>query len=165
MRFVWLLLCLIALPAAAQKTHDYCMACHSEHVSDFQSHPHFAKGLSCDMCHGQSTKHREAAGGAAPDRVAAPDEVPALCGTCHAGQHKEYLVSKHAKLVLSRARVRSANCGTCHGVHYPRTARQVEQRCAQCHSSLPDACRAEPVAKTAKVSCVNCHSQHTLAKK
>jgi hypothetical protein len=63
--------------------HELCKACHSEIASDFLSHPHAKASLSCDTCHGESVRHRESGGGTAPDRVAAPDQVPALCGTCH----------------------------------------------------------------------------------
>jgi hypothetical protein len=80
MKYLWLLV-LWAPALFAQKTQEYCAPCHAEQVSDFETHPHFAKGLSCDACHGQSVKHRTSTGAASPDKVAAPDEVPALCGT------------------------------------------------------------------------------------
>ena len=48
---LWLAL---ALPILAQKPHEFCVACHSEQVGDFQTHPHFQKALSCDACHGPS---------------------------------------------------------------------------------------------------------------
>ena len=99
----YLLLALYASSLFAQKTHEFCAPCHAEQVGDFQTHPHFAKGLSCDACHGQSVKHRTSTGAASPDRVAAPDEVPALCGTCHPAQKKEYLTTKHATLVMSHS--------------------------------------------------------------
>ncbi|MGH9628930.1 MAG: hypothetical protein ACRD7E_11450 [Bryobacteraceae bacterium] len=147
----------------AQRAHELCAACHSEQVEDFKSHPHFVKNLSCDACHGASEKHRNAAGGAAPDRVAAPDEVPALCGSCHPAAQKEFAPSAHGKLVLSRSKTRAANCATCHGVHSPRTARAAEQQCSRCHASLPEACKA-PVEKKEAISCMNCHHPHTLAR-
>src|SRR3989442_15907428 len=99
MRLVLLAAC--AVPLLSQPDHEACKACHTEEFDDFKSHPHFAKGLSCDACHGPSLKHRQAEGHAAPDKVAAPDEVPTLCGACHAAQRKEYEQSKHAQLVLT----------------------------------------------------------------
>src|SRR5258708_16938681 len=138
-----LLLLLCCLPLLAQKTHEYCAPCHAEQVSDLETHAHFAKGLSCDACHGQSVKHRTSTGAASPDKVAAPDEVPALCGTCHPSQKKEYLTTKHAALVMSRAAVKSANCATCHGVHSLRTAKQMQQQCVKCHTTLPASCKPE----------------------
>ena len=156
MKYLVLLLC--TLPLAAQKTHEYCAPCHAEQVADLQTHPHFAKGISCDACHGQSVMHRTSTGAASPDRVAAPDEVPALCGTCHAAQKKEYLITKHAALVLARAAAKSPNCTTCHGVHSLRTAQETQQQCVKCHAVLPASCK--PGA-----GCVSCHVPHLLAAK
>ena len=152
------LLLLLALPLLAQKTHEFCSACHTEQVADFQTHKHFQKGLSCDACHGPSVKHRASTGAVSPDRVAAPDEVPALCGGCHAGQQKQFLASKHGALVMARSKVKAANCVTCHGVHDLRTTRQTWQQCQKCHATLP---AAHP-AIAAEASCVSCHSGHTL---
>ncbi len=154
----WLPLLLFVLPLGAQKTHEYCAPCHAEQVADLETHPHFAKGLSCDACHGQSVKHRTSTGAASPDRVAAPDEVPALCGSCHAAQKKEYLTTKHAALVVSRSAVKSANCATCHGVHSLRTAKQMQQQCVKCHAVLPAPCKPE-------VGCVSCHAPHRMTAK
>jgi hypothetical protein len=128
-------LLLIAAPLPAQPLHERCSACHSEQAADFQTHTHFNKSLSCDICHGRSEKHMKAVGAAPPDRVAAPDEVPALCGPCHAGQHKDYLPTAHAKLVLARSEKRAPNCSSCHGHHAPRAAKSM---CGRCHARLPD---------------------------
>jgi hypothetical protein len=152
------LLLLCALPGLAQKTHEFCAPCHSEQVADFQTHPHFQKGLSCDACHGASVKHRTSTGAVPPDKVAAPDEVPALCGGCHAVEMKEYLASKHGKLVMARSKVKAANCTTCHGVHNLRTARQTQAQCQRCHAMLSS---AHP-AVAAETSCMSCHNKHTL---
>ena len=146
--------------ALAQKVHEACMACHNEQVQDFKSHPHFEKGLSCDACHGKSEKHRAATGGAPPDKVAAPDEQPALCGACHTSQSKSFLASKHGKLIAEHAKVKAPSCGTCHGTHALRAAKAMEAQCSRCHSALPASCKAAPV-RTAKVSCAGCHDPHT----
>jgi hypothetical protein len=123
-----------AAALAAQPVHELCSACHAEQVADFEPHPHFAKKLSCDICHGRSEKHMKAVGSAPPDRVAAPDEVPALCGTCHAPQLKEYSPTAHAKLVLARAKTKAPNCASCHGYHGPRPAKA---QCSRCHMETP----------------------------
>ena len=157
MRYLWLLV-LTAAVLVGQKTHEYCAPCHAEQVGDLETHPHFAKGLSCDACHGQSVKHRTSTGAASPDRVAAPDEVPALCGTCHPAQKKEYLNTKHAALVLARSATKSANCATCHGVHSLRSAKQTQQQCQKCHTMLPASCKPEQ-------SCASCHVPHTMTAK
>ena len=151
------LLCLPLL--AAEKTHEFCNACHTEQVADFKTHTHFQKGLSCDACHGASLKHRNSTGAVPPDRVAAPDEVPALCGQCHSAQQEEYSGSKHGAAVL--ARQKAAHCTTCHGVHNLRTARQMQQQCRKCHPMLP---AAHPAVASA-AQCMSCHAKHTLVAK
>jgi hypothetical protein len=159
----WALAALLwALPLCAEKTHELCAPCHAQQVADFQKHPHFQKEISCDACHGASVKHRSSTGASAPDRVASADEVPALCGACHAAENKEYAASKHGVLVLARAKVKAPNCATCHGVHSLRAAQQTEAQCQRCHAALPTACKATPASKAGAVSCMNCHARHTL---
>ena len=132
-----------------------CAPCHNEQIADVAAHKHGAKSVTCVVCHGASEKHRTATGAVPPDKVAAPDEVPALCGTCHAIEKKAYLTSKHSKLVLERSKVKSANCATCHGVH---AIQKPEARCARCHAALPASCK--PGA-----TCTSCHVRHTMSSK
>ncbi|MBI3697437.1 MAG: hypothetical protein HY238_21710 [Acidobacteria bacterium] len=162
------ILALLALPVAAQKPHELCEVCHTETVKDFLTHPHFQKGLECNLCHGESVKHRTSQGHAEPDRVAPPHEIPALCGGCHTGKgpktiQAEYAASKHGKLVLEQAKVRAPHCGTCHGVHSVRKGNTVEVQCRKCHAALPASCSAAPPKASVTVSCAACHSPHTLA--
>jgi hypothetical protein len=154
--FVFTLVAVFALSSAAQNqpVHTLCSACHSEQVEDFLKHPHAAKALSCDACHGTSVKHRQASGGAPPDRVAGPQEVPGLCGTCHIPQKAQFDKSKHAAVLALAGRVRAPNCGTCHGVHVKNTPAQIDSRCARCHTQLPPSCKPD-------VRCVSCHDKHT----
>ena len=152
---------LLAAPLSAQKTEDVCKACHEEHVTQFQSHKHAKNNLSCDACHGESVQHREANGAVAVDKVAAPHEVPALCGGCHTAQLKDYAGSKHGKLVMAKAEKKAANCGICHGVHSLRTAKQTMLQCNRCHATFPD---AHPKF-AADTLCWTCHQPHTLVVK
>ena len=155
---VMVVLTACALPLAAQKTHDICNSCHGEHVADFRKHKHFQTGLSCDTCHGESEQHRNANGAVAPDRVSPPDQLPELCGGCHADQLKEYRTSKHARLVAERSKTRSAQCATCHGNHGPRGSKQIVMGCQRCHAQLSSSHPA--VADTG--TCITCHKRHTL---
>ncbi|MBI3682296.1 MAG: hypothetical protein HY235_18105 [Acidobacteria bacterium] len=75
-----------------------CVPCHTEHSEALKTHKHFAKGVGCEVCHGASQQHRNAVGAAAPDRVAAPEEVPALCGGCHLAERQAYESGMHGKL-------------------------------------------------------------------
>lgn len=154
------LLLLIALNASAQ-VHQLCKPCHTEAAGDVESHPHFAKQVSCDACHGTSEKHRLAVGGAAPDKVATREQVPVLCGGCHVAERKSYETSKHFTVLA--AGNKSAHCATCHGNHAPRPLAALAARCQTCHTGLPPACSAKPTV-TAKVSCAACHVPHGFAK-
>lgn len=158
-----LLTVLFVLAAWPQKLHEVCAACHNQHLEDFQTHAHFAKGLSCDACHGPSKGHREATGNQPPDRVAGPVEQPALCGTCHSGPRKGYEASKHGKIVLSRSG-KAAACTTCHGTHAPRKPAAMAMQCGRCHESLPESCRKDPPV-AAKLACAGCHDPHSLSAK
>jgi hypothetical protein len=170
-----LLICLLILSLrgplfADEKTRDFCKVCHGETVQDFLSHPHSEKGLDCDTCHGESVKHRSSQGHTEPDRIAAPHEVPALCGACHTGKgsstiQEQYSSSKHGQLVLAKARVRSPHCGTCHGVHSVRSPQGIEAQCKRCHTQLPASCAVAPASTKARVSCANCHTAHLFAAK
>lgn len=156
----WLLFFLVAV-ASAQTFHQLCQPCHTEAAGDVESHPHFKKNVSCDSCHGTSEKHRLAAGGAAPDKVATREQVPVLCGGCHVAERKSYETSQHAAVL--RAGHKSAQCATCHGNHAPRPLAAMAARCQTCHPTLPAACSAKPTV-TAKVSCAGCHAVHGFAK-
>lgn len=143
--------------------HQVCGVCHTTVAQDFRSHPHLEQGLDCNVCHGESQAHRDAAGAAPPDRVAAPHQVPALCGTCHVEQHESFQASRHGVLVA--AMERAPHCGTCHDVHRVRSARAIERRCNNCHQDLPAACsEAPPAGVDAAVSCAACHQPHEFAK-
>jgi len=169
--FLCLPIFLQAYPTIAdEKARDFCKVCHSEAVQDFLSHPHSEKGLDCDTCHGESVKHRTSQGDTEPDRIAAPHEVAALCGSCHIGKGKtsiqeQYAASKHGQLVLAKARVRAPHCGTCHGVHSVRAPQGVEAQCKRCHSQLPTGCTAAPLSNKSRVSCANCHGAHRFVTK
>ena len=164
----------LAAARAQQPVHELCKPCHSENTADFLNHPHAKTGLSCNTCHGDSVAHRESGGGADPDRVAAPDEVPALCGTCHdqpaantAGSVAtllgQYQASKHGVFVAERSKVRAPNCATCHGAHGLRPARAIQLSCTRCHQQLPQACSGEPPSQAAAVRGANCHQPHLFA--
>ena len=91
---------------ADEKTRDFCKVCHGETVQDFLSHPHSQKDLDCDTCHGASVKHRSSQGHTEPDRIAAPHEVPALCGGCHPGK-----ASSHDRGAVFLEQARSVGVG------------------------------------------------------
>lgn len=156
---IWWLLA--AASAFAQQDQALCLPCHSEHQKEFLTHKHASKGLTCTLCHGPSDQHRKASGAASPDKVAAPDEIPALCGGCHPAPRRAYEQSEHGKLVLAGSKIRAPHCGTCHGVHGPRSVEAMRRQCARCHLQLPTACQAKSPGPAAKLSCTACHHPHT----
>ena len=155
--FLWAL-------AVSGQVHQLCQPCHTEAASDVESHPHFKKNVSCDACHGASEKHRLAAGGAAPDKVATREQVPVLCGSCHLAERRSYETSRHAAVLAAGSK--SAQCATCHGNHALRPLAAMAARCQSCHATLPAACAAKSAAASAvsKVSCAGCHAPHAFAK-
>ncbi|MBS1825087.1 MAG: cytochrome c3 family protein [Acidobacteria bacterium] len=159
----WLLLA-AGLILQAQEGAKVCAACHSDPFEELQKHKHFAKSISCETCHGASEQHRNAVGATPPDKVAAPDQQPALCGACHPAQRKPFESSKHGQLVLAKSRTRAASCGTCHGVHSARNAVAMLRQCERCHAALPAACKKEGEA-AGKLICATCHDPHTLARR
>ncbi|MEZ5353638.1 MAG: cytochrome c3 family protein [Bryobacteraceae bacterium] len=149
-----------ALPA--QDLRELCGACHSEPASDFASHPHMERGLSCDACHGKSEAHRAATGHKPPDKIAGPSDQPQVCGACHPAERKSYESSTHGKLVLARDAKRAAACTTCHGTHALRSVAAMSRQCGRCHEALPESCKRPPAPTTSKLLCANCHDKHTL---
>ena len=162
MRLILLTL-MMAVGGLSQSVQELCAPCHTGPSEDFDKHPHKAKGISCDACHGKSEEHRKAQGASPPENVAGPREVPALCGACHTSQLAAYKQSKHFAVLEANARG-TATCVRCHGNHSLRTAAATQAQCERCHDSRPAACKQPPAKATAKVLCANCHVPHTLAK-
>jgi len=158
-----LALILTAGTFAQEKAQELCAPCHTGPSEDFDKHPHKAKDVSCDACHGMSEGHRNSQGMTAPDKVAGPKEVPAMCGACHPSQLTAFQTSKHFAVLQNDPR-RTATCAICHGNHALRPAAATQAQCERCHAKRPDACKQPPAKATAKVLCANCHVPHTLAK-
>lgn len=161
----WAALLWFAGMAGAQEVGKLCLSCHTEYVDELKTHKHASKNISCEVCHGESKPHRNAIGATSPDRVAAPDEVPALCGSCHPAQRKSYEAGKHGVVLRAQSKVKTANCGTCHGVHGPRNAVSMERQCARCHAELPASCKKPVTVEAGKLRCAGCHDPHTAKRR
>ena len=155
----------LAAGGIAQTTavQELCAPCHTGPSEEFDKHPHKAKSVSCDACHGASEQHRNSQGMTPPDKVAGPAEVPAMCGACHTKQFAAFKESRHFAVLQTNARG-TATCIRCHGNHSLRTAAAAQAQCERCHDGRPAACKAVPAKVIAKVSCANCHVPHTLKK-
>ncbi|MBM3785843.1 MAG: hypothetical protein FJW30_15885 [Acidobacteria bacterium] len=149
--------------AAQAQEQKPCAPCHNEQIADFATHKH-SKTFECALCHGASEKHRASTGTVPPDKIAAPEEVPALCGNCHITERRQYMASKHFAAYIATPKVRTANCNTCHGHHAVRPFQAMVNTCNRCHVTTPAACKGKPVSEQAasRVPCMGCHSRHEL---
>ena len=175
MRNSLLLLALITLPALAQYAgSEACQACHEDISNSYKKSPHRVletdqkrgwAGHGCEMCHGEGSKHAEAADAAliknpAKLTAAAADKI---CMTCHLNQptHVGRLQSSHAKDAVA--------CTTCHKVHangpeglVDRKIASINQQCSSCHLSAWAQFQKPNHHKVPEsaMSCVDCHNPH-----
>lgn len=138
------LLLLPVAPGAAQTTvgESVCLQCHpnlpekySRPVALWRSSIHAANGIACQHCHGGNPT--DVANAMNPDQgflgVPKDVEIPAFCGRCHVGVHKDYLASAHGQALGAGG----PTCVTCHGSHGAVKASLElinEQLCSRCHS-------------------------------
>lgn len=163
---VLLFVCVSAWRLAAQ-TANSCVTCHGSPsdtlkkvVDESMQSVHSHKGMSCDTCHGGNPNEIVAsrAHGAGFRGHIKREDVPQLCGSCHADanhikhfnpslgtdQLAQYNTSGHGiKLATGDAKV--AICTDCHGVHNilpgtdplsPVHPLNVATTCSQCHSDV-----------------------------
>ncbi len=107
-------------------------------------------GIGCERCHGPGGHHRPAIEAGLPDlaiarpRLAAPEQVVALCAECHKAPAKTtpddagFVRYQASSFVLSRCYTESASgfsCVTCHNPHQNAETSSAfyESRCVTCH--------------------------------
>jgi mono/diheme cytochrome c family protein len=97
-----------------------CSSCHQKNgdpvVALFAPSTHAAVGVTCDRCHKGDA---EAAGKAEAHRPPfvgkpSPEEIIAMCGSCHRAQLAQFKTSRHFP---ERAGVTRLDCVQCHGAH------------------------------------------------
>jgi hypothetical protein len=147
-----------ALPAAAQVEASLCADCHisrpdmpnARHVSDWDQSPHARAGIGCDGCHGGNPAtaepflaHQGILRSSNPASPVSRANLPATCGTCHAGPYAAFQRSRHHAL-LAQGSSEAPTCATCHGevASALLSPRQLERRCASCHG--PDRVAPHP---------------------
>lgn len=178
------------VPGAAK---DSCFDCHRvmEGTSRvFTNDIHFAKGISCVICHGGDPNETDqnismnASRGfkVRPTRQA----IPQLCGSCHGDAHymgkyqaqprvdqwAKYKSGVHGKL-LAAGRKRAAECVDCHGIHNIRAANNplssvspehIAQTCGKCHASTTEAylntAHGLLFTDERNPGCTVCHANH-----
>jgi len=140
-----------AMPSCA--TH-----CHGEQQTAFEASAH-AFALECTDCHGgdpTAQRDKDASHAASAGFVGSPprEEIPALCGECHADPLKmfayglrtdqlaTYRTSEHGRSLFERNDTSVAVCTDCHGGHHILAAQDPEApthrlnqpaTCATCH--------------------------------
>lgn len=150
-------LLLLASPAASQQSR--CADCHfanptapaPEHLVDWDFSAHSQNNVGCEKCHGgdastfeKSLAHRGILNSANPKSPVNRRNLPATCGTCHAGPFVAFQDSRHFEL-LNKGDKRGPVCITCHGAAGSRrpSPKALEGQCRQCHGPSGVAPRAE----------------------
>ncbi len=156
-----------AAQPAAKTAASSCVQCHLELDGELQQPAkasaqdiHFARGLSCNNCHGgdPSTSDADASMNRAKGFKGKPEhkKIALLCASCHSNpdfmrpynpqarvdQYTEYLTSVHGKKYQT-GDPNVATCTDCHGVHgilavknpsSPVYATNVAATCGRCHA-------------------------------
>jgi len=116
------------------------------HLQEWDSSPHGRANVGCERCHGGDPTtfdaflaHRDVLGPRNPASPIAPTNLPATCGSCHAGPYAAFQTSRHYAL-LQQGDQRAPVCTLCHGTvsaNLP-SGRALESRCEHCHGPKGD---------------------------
>jgi nitrate/TMAO reductase-like tetraheme cytochrome c subunit len=124
---------------------------------------------NCSSCHGAHDVRRRTD---AQSRVH-PANVPATCGSCHAGVERQYASSVHAA-ALRGGQANAPSCASCHSAHGVRAADvaawqlQVIEQCGTCHAeslrTYRDTFHGQVTALgfTLVATCADCHGPHGI---
>lgn len=150
------LLFTLALPSSAQ---NRCADCHfanpaapaPEHLQAWDRSAHSRKDIGCEKCHGGDATtfesfqaHRGILNSTNPASPINRRNLPATCGTCHAGPFVAFQNSRHFAL-LREGNPDVPVCATCHGPVGARrpSPKALEAECRQCHGPKGIASRPE----------------------
>jgi DmsE family decaheme c-type cytochrome len=148
---------------------ETCAACHDAEAKGFAANPHSRlalehgnTGVTCESCHGPGKAHVESGGDITkiimPAKESAKD-VDAMCLSCHAGAHPDFLRSPHAKAGVS--------CTSCHSIHKSEDKDQLLKAsqptlCFQCHAETRAAFNMpfHHQVNEGLIKCSDCHDVH-----
>lgn len=124
---------------------------------------------SCSSCHGS---HKILSKADKASRTAR-ENIPATCGTCHAGALKAYSAGIHGQF-LERGSVKAPVCTDCHTTHEISSPRQVAWHmkttatCGECHQAeertYHDTFHAQvsSLGYVETARCWDCHGEHEI---
>jgi hypothetical protein len=124
---------------------------------------------TCVTCHGSHDVHA----GEIPESRVARGNIPATCGSCHAGVETQYATSVHGRAV-SGGNDAAAVCTDCHSAHQierPRVAGwrlDVIGECGTCHEESVRTYRdtfhgkVTSLGFTRVATCADCHGAHDI---
>lgn len=145
--------------ASAQIDRSRCADCHfanpiaepaQSHLHQWSLSPHQRANVGCDSCHGGNPDtfeslpaHRDVLSSFNPSSPVHRTQLPATCGSCHAGPYVNFQSSRHHELLIEGDR-RVPTCSTCHGSVDGRllSPQGLERQCADCHG--PDGVAPRP---------------------
>jgi hypothetical protein len=166
------------LPHEPKLAPVQCASCHDDIGGKYRDSIHaWAKdkaGLttaapSCASCHGT---HEIKAHTDKTSRVHR-SQVPATCGSCHAGVREHYEKGIHAA-ALAKGDSRAPVCVDCHTTHDIKRADtdkwrlSVTAECGSCHAGVVDSFRGTFHGKVTELgftrvaACADCHGAHDI---
>ena len=164
------------LPHEPKLARVQCASCHDEIGGKYRDSIHaWAKekaGLttaapSCASCHGA---HDVKAHTDKTSRVFR-DQVPATCGSCHAGIREQYDRGIHAAALKNGGAPVCVDCHTTHAIQRVDTDRwrlSITAECGTCHAGVIDSFRRTFHGKVTELgftrvaACADCHGAHTI---
>jgi cytochrome b subunit of formate dehydrogenase len=177
----------VASAQSANLDNATCLSCHGnpgfaapgangQMRSLFVPADHFARSvhgaLPCTSCHTTITEvpHKNPPMTPAQRR----QQIPKLCGSCHATALKDYLSSVHGKQITAASNINAAVCTDCHTAHavahpqLPATRIAIAKDCGACHAkalaSYTETYHGEILALGYAniATCSDCHRGHAI---